>query len=107
MLYLCGRSVVNSIGSEQKFEILAEKIDVLGPADVSKCLAAQKTLFRFLREKAHLRFRTNTFSAVFRLEHATYAIHSFFNEEGLLAYIHPLLQVLMRRGLRNVSSNQP
>lgn len=86
-------SVVNSIGSEQKFEILAEKIDVLGPADVSEYpLQPKKHSLEFLREKAHLRFRTNTFSAVFRLRHAlTYAIHSFFNERGFTSIHTPII----------------
>ncbi len=86
-------SVVDSIGSEQKFEILAEKIDVLGPADVSEYpLQPKKHSLEFLREKAHLRFRTNTFSAVFRLRHAlTYAIHSFFNERGFTSIHTPII----------------
>jgi asparaginyl-tRNA synthetase len=43
----------------------------------------------FLREIAHLRFRTNTFGAVFRIRHAlAFAIHQFFNDKGLFIYIH-------------------
>jgi len=86
-------AVVSSIGSEQKFEILADKIDVLGPADVSEYpLQPKKHSLEFLREKAHLRFRTNTFSAVFRIRHAlTYAIHSFFNERGFTSVHTPII----------------
>ena len=52
----------------------------------------KNTLLEFLREKAHLRFRTNTFSAVFRLRHAlTYAIHSFFNERGFTSIHTPII----------------
>ena len=63
--------IVKSIGSEQSFEVLANKIDVLGPADPKEYpLQPKKHSLEFLRDKAHLRFRTNTFSAVFRLRHA-------------------------------------
>ena len=52
----------------------------------------QKHSFDFLREQAHLRFRTNTFGAVFRIRHAaSFAIHQFFNNRGF-NYIHtPIL----------------
>ncbi len=91
-IYVEGR-VVKSIGSEQNFEILAEKIVVLGHADVKEYpLQPKKHSLEFLREKAHLRFRTNTFSAVFRLRHAlTYAVHSFFNERGFISIHTPII----------------
>ena len=85
--------IVKSIGSEQSFEVLANKIDVLGPADPKEYpLQPKKHSLEFLRDKAHLRFRTNTFSAVFRLRHAlTYAIHNFFNERDFVSIHTPII----------------
>ena len=75
--------LVASKGSGQKVEIIAEKIELLGHADAEEYpLQPKKHSLEFLREKAHLRFRTNTFSAVFRIRHAlTYAVHKFFNDK--------------------------
>ena len=72
-----------SKGSGQKVVIIAEKIELLGHADAEEYpLQPKKHSLEFLREKAHLRFRTNTFSAVFRIRHAlTYAVHKFFNDK--------------------------
>ena len=81
--------LVESQGSGQKVEITAKKIDVLGAADPDEYpLQPKKHSLEFLREKAHLRFRTNTFSAVFRVRHAlAFAIHQFFNNKGFV-YMH-------------------
>ena len=55
-------------------------------------LQPKKHSLEFLREKAHLRFRTNTFGAVFRIRHAmTYAIHEFFNNKGFLNIHTPII----------------
>ena len=63
--------LVASKGSGQAVEILAKEIEILGGADPEEYpLQPKKHSLEFLREKAHLRFRTNTFSAVFRLRHA-------------------------------------
>lgn len=52
----------------------------------------KKHSLEFLREKAHLRFRTNTFSAVFRIRHAlTFAVHKFFNEKGFFNMHTPII----------------
>ena len=77
-------TLVESQGSGQKVEIAAQEIDVLGEADADLYpLQPKKHSLEFLREKAHLRFRTNTFSAVFRVRHAlSFAIHQFFNDKG-------------------------
>lgn len=82
-------TLVESQGSGQKVEITAEKIDVLGAADPENYpLQPKKHSLDFLREKAHLRFRTNTFSAVFRVRHTlAFAIHQFFNNKGFV-YMH-------------------
>ena len=78
-----------SQGSGQKVEMLAEKIELLGVADPEKFpIQPKKHSLEFLRENAHLRFRTNTFGAVFRIRHAmAFAIHKFFNEKGFY-YLH-------------------
>jgi len=80
---------VESVGKGQKLEILASNIEVLGDSDPEKFpLQPKKHSLEFLREIAHLRFRTNTFGAVFRVRHAlAFAIHRFFNEKGFV-YLH-------------------
>jgi len=76
-----------SQGGGQSIELKAEKITVLGTA-VDYPLQPKKHSAEFLREIAHLRCRTNTFSAIFRLRHAiSYAIHHFFFENGFY-YVH-------------------
>jgi len=76
--------LVESTGSGQKTEVLADSIEVIGVADPDEYpLQPKKHSLEFLREKAHLRFRTNTFSAIFRVRHAlTFAVHNFFNAKG-------------------------
>ena len=78
-----------SAGSGQKVELIAEKIELLGKADPEKFpIQPKKHSLEFLRENAHLRFRTNTFGAVFRIRHAmAFAIHNYFNEKGFY-YLH-------------------
>jgi asparaginyl-tRNA synthetase len=81
--------LAESQGSGQKVELIAEKIELLGKADPEKYpIQPKKHTLEFLRENAHLRFRTNTFGAVFRLRHAmAFAIHNYFNEKGFY-YLH-------------------
>ncbi|MFC3880282.1 asparagine--tRNA ligase [Algoriphagus namhaensis] len=81
--------VVESQGSGQSSELNAEKIEVLGEADPEKYpLQPKKHSLEFLREIAHLRMRTNTFSAVFRVRHAlAFAVNKYFNDKGFF-YIH-------------------
>ena len=85
--------LVESKGGGQNLEILAAKIDVLGDADPDEYpLQPKKHSLEFLREKAHLRFRTNTFSAVFRLRHAlNFSIHKFFNDKGFTIIHTPII----------------
>ncbi len=85
--------LIESSGSGQNVELEATEIEVLGVADPEKYpLQPKKHSLEFLREKAHLRFRTNTFSAVFRIRHAmAFAVHEFFNKKGFY-YMHtPLI----------------
>lgn len=82
-------TVVESQGSGQNSELNAKFIEVLGEADPEKYpLQPKKHSLEFLREIAHLRMRTNTFSAVFRVRHAlAFAINKYFNDKGFF-YIH-------------------
>src|SRR5690554_4324587 len=84
--------LAESGGAGQKVELIAEKIELLGRADPEKYpIQSKKHTLEFLRENAHLRFRTNTFSAVFRIRHAmSYAIHKYFNDKGFY-YLHTLI----------------
>ena len=83
----------SSEGKEQSLEVLAKEITILGEADATEYpLQPKKHSLEFLREKAHLRFRTNTFSAVFRVRHAlTFAIHDFFNKNGYVNIHTPII----------------
>ncbi len=82
-----------SAGSGQSMEVVAEKLEVLGLADAEKYpLQPKKHSLEFLRENAHLRFRTNTFGAITRIRHAMiFAIHSFFNERGFYNIHTPIV----------------
>ena len=81
--------VTESLGKGQKVELKASEIAILGDSDAEKYpLQPKKHSLEFLREVAHLRFRTNTFGAVFRVRHSlAFAIHKFFNEKGFV-YLH-------------------
>ncbi|HEX8332793.1 MAG TPA: asparagine--tRNA ligase [Segetibacter sp.] len=81
--------VVPSLGKGQKVEIKARELEILGDSDAEKYpLQPKKHSLEFLREKAHLRFRTNTFGSVFRIRHSlAFAIHKFFNDKGFI-YLH-------------------
>jgi len=81
--------VVQSLGKGQKVELKAKSIEILGDSDAEKYpLQPKKHSLEFLREKAHLRFRTNTFGSVFRVRHSlAFAIHKFFNDKGFI-YLH-------------------
>ncbi len=85
--------LVESQGAGQTVEIHASTIEVLGAADPEKYpLQPKKHSFEFLREIAHLRPRTNTFGAVFRIRHAmAYAVHHFFNEKGFYYWHTPVI----------------
>ena len=75
--------------SKQPFEIKAEKIVMEAESDSSYPLQKKRHSLEYLRTIAHLRPRTNTFSAVFRVRSlAAFAIHKFFNERGFV-YVHP------------------
>jgi len=81
--------LVGSHGKGQEVEINAAEIELYGKSDAETYPLQKKGhSMEFLREIAHLRFRTNTFGAVFRIRHAmAYAIHKYFNDRGFY-YLH-------------------
>jgi len=81
--------VIASLGKGQKVELKATAIEILGDSDAEKFpLQPKKHSLEFLRENAHIRFRTNTFGAVFRVRHTlAFAVHKFFNDKGFV-YLH-------------------
>jgi len=81
--------LVESLGKGQTVEVKATSIEVLGDCDPEKYpLQPKKHSLEFLREIAHLRFRTNTFGAIFRVRNSlAFAVHQFFQEKGFV-YLH-------------------
>jgi asparaginyl-tRNA synthetase len=81
--------IIPSLGKGQKVELKADSIEILGDSDAEKFpLQPKKHSLEFLREIAHLRFKTNTFGSVFRVRHSlAFAIHKFFNDKGFV-YLH-------------------
>jgi len=85
-------TLIESQGAGQAVELEVSAIEIIGeanPDDVQKTvMQPKKHSLEFLREQAHLRFRTNVFGAVFRVRHAvSFAIHNFFNDRGFF-YLH-------------------
>lgn len=82
-------TLVASQGKGQTVELIANSVEIIGDSDAEKYpLQPKKHSLEFLREIAHLRFRTNTFGAVFRIRHSlAFAIHKFFNDKGFV-YLH-------------------
>ncbi|MFN0049238.1 MAG: asparagine--tRNA ligase [Cytophagales bacterium] len=82
-------TLVQSQGKGQTVEIQADKIEIYGAADPETYPLQKKGhTLEFLREIAHLRPRTNTFGAIFRIRHAmAFAIHKYFNDKGF-CYVH-------------------
>lgn len=83
-------TIIASLGKGQKVEVKALELEILGDCDPEKYPLQLKNRpsLEYLREIAHLRFRTNTFGAVFRVRHAlAFAVHKFFNERGFV-YLH-------------------
>ncbi len=82
-------TLVASQGTGQSVELLADTVELLGEANPEEySLQPKKMTMEFLRERAHFRMRTNTFSAVFRIRHGlAFAVHQFFNDKGYY-YLH-------------------
>ncbi len=84
-----GGTLIESQGAGQSVEIQVDSIHVYGTADPEKYpLQPKRHSLEFLREIAHLRPRTNTFSAILRIRHAlAFAVHKFYNDNGFF-YLH-------------------
>src|SRR5438874_2026427 len=81
-------ALVPSQGKGQRWELVADKIDIVGTADDSYPLQKKGHTPEFLREIAHLRPRSNLFSSVFRVRsRLAFAVHQFFQEQGFV-YVH-------------------
>ncbi|MDP4125829.1 MAG: asparagine--tRNA ligase [Bacillota bacterium] len=81
-------TLVPSPGAKQPFELKAENIEILAQSAADYPLQKKRHTFEYLRSIAHLRPRTNTFAAVFRVRSVVaYAIHKFFQEKGYV-YVH-------------------
>lgn len=85
--------LVESSGSGQSREIQLESLELLGPANPDEYpLQPKRHSLEFLREKAHLRFRTSTFSAITRIRHAMiFGVHKFFNDRGFYNIHTPII----------------
>lgn len=85
-------TLVSSPGSKQKVELKVEKLLTIGKSDQSFPIQKKRVSREFLRTKAHLRPRTNTFSAVARVRNAlSYATHKFFQENGFVWISSPII----------------
>ena len=84
--------LVESVGSGQAAEVQAQEIEILGTCDNTYPLQKKGHSMEFLRDVAHLRPRTNTFGAVFRIRHnMAMAIHTFFHEKGFYYFHTPII----------------
>ncbi|MBP3943087.1 asparagine--tRNA ligase [Sphingobacteriaceae bacterium WQ 2009] len=81
--------LIESLGKGQRVEVKVTELSILGDSDPEKFpLQPKKHSLEFLREIAHLRFRTNVFNAVFKVRNAlSFAVHQFFNERDFV-YMH-------------------
>ncbi len=85
--------MVESQGSGQKVEVTAQNVELLGAADPDEYpLQPKRHSLEFLREIAHLRFRTNTFGAINRVRHnMIFGVHKFFNDKGYFNIHTPII----------------
>ena len=85
--------LIESQGGGQKVELQAKDVELLGAADPDEYpIQPKRHSLEFLREIAHLRFRTNTFGAITRIRHAMiFAIHKFFNDKGFYNIHTPII----------------
>ena len=86
-------NLVKSQGKIQNYELDATELVLLGESDVGRYpIQSKKHSLEFLRDVAHLRPRTNTFSAIFRIRHAViFSIHKFFNDKGFVNIHTPII----------------
>jgi len=86
-------NLIKSQGKIQNYELEATELVLLGESDVGKYpIQPKKHSLEFLRDVAHLRPRTNTFSAIFRIRHAViFSIHKFLNDKGFVNIHTPII----------------
>ena len=86
-------TLIESQGKGQAFEITVNNLEILGDSNPDEFpIQPKKHSFEFLRENAHLRVRTNTFSAVMRLRSAlSFAVHKYFTENGFYNFHAPII----------------
>ena len=85
--------IIESQGGGQRIEMVVQNIEILGDANPEEFpLQPKKHSLEFLREIAHLRSRTQTFGAVFRIRHALqFATHKYFNDNGFFQVHTPIV----------------
>ncbi|HXV37560.1 MAG TPA: OB-fold nucleic acid binding domain-containing protein, partial [Myxococcota bacterium] len=84
--------LVESPGAGQRFELKARRIELIGGVDADYPLQKKRHSFEFLRTLAHLRPRTNTLGAVFRVRNAAaMAVHDFFQQRGFALLHTPII----------------
>ncbi len=84
--------LVKSLGSGQNVEIQAKEIEVLGACGSDFPMQKKGQSFEFMRQNAHMRLRTNTFGAVFRIRHnMAIAIHKYFHDHGFFYFNTPII----------------
>jgi len=86
-------TLVESLGKGQKVEVQVSKLEIIGDSDADDYpLQPKKHSLEFLREIAHLRARTSTFGAIYRIRHSMiFAVHKFFNEKGFVNVHTPII----------------
>lgn len=85
-------TLVESVGSGQNCEIQATDIEILGTCGSDYPIQKKGQSFEFMRQHAHMRLRTNTFGAVFRIRHnMAIAIHKYFHEHGFYYFNTPII----------------
>lgn len=84
--------LVKSQGSGQNVEIQATNIEVLGSCDADYPMQKKGQTFEYMRQHAHMRLRTNTFGAVFRIRHnMAMAVHQYFHDHGFFYFHTPII----------------
>ena len=84
--------MVESPGAGQSVEVQAEQIEILGTCAEDYPMQKKGQSFEYMRTHAHMRLRTNTFGAVFRIRHnLAYAIHKYFHEHGFFYFHTPII----------------
>ncbi|MBQ2120925.1 MAG: asparagine--tRNA ligase, partial [Bacteroidaceae bacterium] len=85
-------TLVESEGAGQSSEIQANEIEVLGTCGADYPMQKKGQTFEYMRQHAHMRLRTNTFGAVFRIRHnMAMAVHQFFHERGFFYFHTPII----------------